>query len=422
MLARRDGSRVDLAAGQDFRPRELLAQGRRIRRQEPPVRAGVRDPVPVRVAPATEGHAALRTDHCLDGAGRECRFQLGDGLLNRRLALGQRFVRERSGVASHFGPSLEIQRPTAAGSLCRLDAGRARPFAHARSRSTFSEAVFAIGTVFRAASIRSKVVIIRSPSAKAVYRASGTSAASSAPVKLSVASATACRLIEEASRLWASSAVFTIACRSETVGRSTKNSSSNRPFLRSSGGRAETSFAVATTKTDPCRSCIQERIVPRASEETPPSADPWVAPPKAFSISSSHTTQGETASATRRAFLMFPSDSPTHFDLSPPRSRRRSGIPQAVAIAFAVRLFPHPGTPTNKQPFGAGRPYARALAEKAARLLVSHAMRPSRPPTASRPPGIGSYHSKTFSRAITRFFSCETVAGSILRDWTSERA
>jgi hypothetical protein len=58
---------------------------------------------------------------------------------------------------------------------------------------------------------------------------------------------------------------------------------------------------------------------------------------------------------------MLASESPTNLDLRAPRSIRRSGTPQAVATAFAVRLLPVPGGPTSNMPFGAGNPYSRAL-------------------------------------------------------------
>src|SRR4029077_15633839 len=126
------------------------------------------------------------------------------------------------------------------------------------------------------------------------------------------------------------------------------------------GGKVSTLLAVAITNASPDRSCIQESTAPRASEETPPSAPPPVAPCNAFSISSNQTTQRPIASMTRKAFRKLPSDSPTNFDFSAPRSTRNSGTPHAVAMAFAVKDLPQPGTPTSNAPFGAGKPYARA--------------------------------------------------------------
>ncbi len=167
----------------------------------------------------------------------------------------------------------------------------------------------------------------RSPSAKAANSASGTRAAISAPVKSAVSSATASTSTVSGDLPAPLRAAPTISTRSPRVGRSTQNTSSNLPLRRNSGGRARTSFAVATMKTGAVFSCIHDRIVPSASALTPPSAAPWVAPASAFSTSSSQRMQGATASATESALRRLPSDSPTHLLRSAPTSMRSSGMP-----------------------------------------------------------------------------------------------
>jgi hypothetical protein len=70
-------------------------------------------------------------------------------------------------------------------------------------------------------------------------------------------------------------------------------------------------LAVANTKTLLSFSCIQVRKVPSTRSDTPLS--PTCAPGRGrpFSISSSHSTHGATASATWMAWRMCSSDEPT---------------------------------------------------------------------------------------------------------------
>ena len=79
--------------------------------------------------------------------------------------------------------------------------------------------------------------------------------------------------------------------RARTSGRSTKKSSSKRPRRRSSGGRAVTSFAVATTKTALVRSWSQVEKAPRRREARLSLPLPG-APAKPFSISSTQSATG----------------------------------------------------------------------------------------------------------------------------------
>jgi hypothetical protein len=80
----------------------------------------------------------------------------------------------------------------------------------------------------------------------------------------------------------------------------------------SSGGRAVTSLAVATTNTELVLSFSQVNRVARTREPVPPSVRPELAEPlAAFSSSSIHRTQGAMASATSMQRRMFASDSPT---------------------------------------------------------------------------------------------------------------
>lgn len=140
-------------------------------------------------------------------------------------------------------------------------------------------------------------------------------------------------------------------------GKSTKNISSNLPFLNNSGGNALISFAVATTNTGSFFSCIQVKNVPNTLALVPPSVLPldWV-PLKPFSISSIHKTHGEIVFATSSAYLMFLSDSPTIPPKTLPKSNLSNGNFHSLAIAFAVNDLPQPGTPSNKTPRGVFNP------------------------------------------------------------------
>ena len=139
-----------------------------------------------------------------------------------------------------------------------------------------------------------------------------------------------------------------ISSLSGASGRSTKNSSSKRPFRSSSGGRVDTSLAVATMNTFAVNSCIQNRNCPIRRRVVPPS-EPCARP---FSISSIHSTHGATRSAVARASRSLPSDCPTYMPSTEAMSRRYSGSPHCEAMAFADSDLPHPGTPTSSTPFG----------------------------------------------------------------------
>jgi hypothetical protein len=84
----------------------------------------------------------------------------------------------------------------------------------------------------------------------------------------------------------------------------------------------------------------------------PPSLSPL---DSAFSISSSHNTQGASASADCSDSRRFFSDSPCHFEYNAPKSSRTNGTPSTPAAARAARLLPQPCTPNNSTPFGASR-------------------------------------------------------------------
>src|SRR5271166_1954600 len=88
--------------------------------------------------------------------------------------------------------------------------------------------------------------------------------------------------------------------RSAWLGRSTKNSSSNRPLRINSGGSTVTLLQVAATKTGDFRSCIQDKKDASKRDETPASADAESGPLPAntFSNSSIQSTHGARPSAT----------------------------------------------------------------------------------------------------------------------------
>ena len=78
------------------------------------------------------------------------------------------------------------------------------------------------------------------------------------------------------------------ALRSEQFGRSIKNISEKRPFLNSSKGSSETSFAVATRNTLLLDSCNQNKNCPKTRL---PMSFPESETERDFSISSIQTTQ-----------------------------------------------------------------------------------------------------------------------------------
>ena len=215
-----------------------------------------------------------------------------------------------------------------------------------------------------AATSRSAVSISRLPSMNAGNIASLTTASSSAPTKPSVARAIFDR--SKRSRLIVmplrSRCTCKICSRSCSVGRSRKNTSLNRPLRRSSGGSRSIEFAVANTNTGARFSCIHVRNVASTRLEVPLSP---LDPAKAFSISSTHSTQGAITSAICIASRIFFSEAPTRPPKTAPISRRNSGSFHMPAATLAHKLLPVPGMPINATPRGASRPYSRASCAKA---------------------------------------------------------
>jgi len=83
---------------------------------------------------------------------------------------------------------------------------------------------------------------------------------------------------------------------------------------------------------------------------TPPSAAPCVAPARAFSISSSQTTQRPTDSITAKLSASC-LRSRQRISISARQGpSARAGYSKAVAIAFAVKLLPHSGNPEQSRP------------------------------------------------------------------------
>ena len=123
-------------------------------------------------------------------------------------------------------------------------------------------------------------------------------------------------------------------------------------------------FAVATTNTGFVFSCSQVRKVPKTRAVVPESPVPVVFE-KPFSISSTQSTHGATASAVAMAVRRFCSLEPTRPWNTRPMSRRSSGRPQEAAMALAVSDFPQPGTPVISTPRGAGRPNRSASERQA---------------------------------------------------------
>ena len=142
------------------------------------------------------------------------------------------------------------------------------------------------------------------------------------------------------------------------LGRSTKNISSNLPFLNSSGGKLETSFAVATTKTGDFLSCIQVSQDPNTLDVVPPSDTPLLFDPDIpLSISSHQRIQGATLSATLNTCHIFCSEDPTNPEKTLPISNLSNGKFQNDEIDLANKDLPAPCIPTNNIPLGlAGNP------------------------------------------------------------------
>ncbi len=193
-----------------------------------------------------------------------------------------------------------------------------------------------------------------------------------------------------------------------------KKISSKRPLRKSSGGSASMRFAVATTKTGAVFSCSQVSSAPKTRALTPESvtAAPEL-PARPFSISSIHSTTGATLSATRMARRRFSSEDPISEEKIRPRSRRNKGNAHAEAMAFAVKLFPQPCTPSSNSPFGAGSPNLRAGSEKAPLRPVSHALSSSSPPTWPRSSSTPTNSSSPLLRITCRFSSSTSRMSSL---------
>ena len=111
------------------------------------------------------------------------------------------------------------------------------------------------------------------------------------------------------------------------------------------------SLAVATMNTRERCSASQVRKAPSTRREVPPSLSAEL-DASAFSISSSHSTQGASASAEVSDSRRFFSDSPCHLEYKAPKSSLTSGTPSTPAAARAARLLPQPCTPNNSTPLG----------------------------------------------------------------------
>ena len=111
--------------------------------------------------------------------------------------------------------------------------------------------------------------------------------------------------------------------------------------------------------------------------------------------------------------LVRASLAPTRPAKSLPTSKRSNGIDQLSAMAFAVKDFPVPCGPSNRTPFGRGRPKAFASAENAIYLCSSHFFRASNPPISSWVAFVSQY-SRTSLLAIFCLFSSSTSVKSSL--------
>ena len=137
-----------------------------------------------------------------------------------------------------------------------------------------------------------------------------------------------------------------------------KRSRRSGPCAPVRAASAVMSLAVATMNTRARCSASQVRKAPSTRREVPLSPSPV---DRAFSISSSHNTQGASASAEVSESRRFFSDSPCHLEYSAPKSRRTSGTPSTPAAARAARLLPQPCTPNNNTPLGASSPGRAAV-------------------------------------------------------------
>ncbi len=172
----------------------------------------------------------------------------------------------------------------------------------------------------------------------------------------------------EASSPKRSTYIRQIARRSSSPGRSRKNVASKRSDRANSGGSRDTSFAVQTTNESPSRSLSHESRLPNNRADTPESPDGPVEPARAFSTSSTITTQGDIASTCLRACRRFASDWPTSEPSNEPTSRIKVGRPVSTPSALAKALFPDPGGPSKSTPFArtpAFRPGRRAREQNA---------------------------------------------------------
>ena len=102
---------------------------------------------------------------------------------------------------------------------------------------------------------------------------------------------------------------------------------------------------------------------------------------------------------------MFASDSPTIPPKTRPRSKRSNGNRHNPATAFAVKLFPQPGTPSNSAPRGGSSPNALACEVNARPRFLSQCFNSSKPPTSSHSVRGWKYSKTPLCRIIRSFSS-----------------
>ena len=144
-------------------------------------------------------------------------------------------------------------------------------------------------------------------------------------------------------------------------GVSTITRLSKRPGLKSAGSKTSGLFVAAKIKipfdeSKPSISASNALSVCSRSSFPPPYRESRLLPIE--SISSMNTIHGAFSSACLNKSLTLEAPTPTNISTKSEPESEKNGTFASPATAFARRVLPVPGGPTNKAPFGSFAPIA----------------------------------------------------------------
>ena len=176
----------------------------------------------------------------------------------------------------------------------------------------------------------------------------------SAPVNPAVVCASCCRFTSSPRGLFFA-CTFSISSLPPTSGVPTATLRSNRPGRRIAGSRISTRFVAAMT--------IMPSLTPKPSISTSnwfrvcslSSCPPPIPVPRRLataSISSMNTIQGALCFASSNRSRTRDAPTPTNISTKSDPEMLKKGTPASPATAFASRVLPVPGGPSNRTPLG----------------------------------------------------------------------